>query len=1514
VSPDLGNTPAAREQRMQIVRATGLTRQNAAFKPKKGEPAAARVSPWYAYYLPVGSIVVYLTSWAAKEGLYFVKVSQDGYLGEWRFWSTGEQKISPVSVPSGWWNKPGAWWLVRLGTGAKPGKATVKSWIEAAGTLDFNKNPYAKEPTPKSLPASTVAPAPAPAAPAPAPAATGLQIGSILTKAAAKKLPAGSYVLDSGNDVLLVTPVTVGEGKGTLVNKAGETLGGVASAKPFDLVTSDGPSYYLGTAVTFAMAPDVFDSESGALELPAGTTQNDRELLFDALATATGEETAPITMSVSAPAPTPAHNEGVLVSKDGTQHAPHPYALVNSGGPSYYLGTTVTFAMAPDVFPSGQPRLQIGPPHTSGTPAKRQALFDALKAAVRKLAPAPATPATGLQIGSTVTKADAKKLPVGSYVLDPDGDVLLVTPGTVGTGDAVMVTKDGNSWNDSKYAIAPNDIDPAYYLGTTLTFDMAPDVFLPAHARLKINKTGGAAKLQALFDALNAAAGKPAPTSEDESEDDDWLTDIMAGLPEEGATIGTGVFTKLPVGSLVLDGEGRTWAIDAAGVTGTEEDVDGFVIGYDNTALLTKYGPWTLDSLATGPAPTMSEAPAPPTVAERLNAAAERALVVVSKLNGSWGRAWVQTDGLWYSISMPGTLSKSVGGQTADQLVARLKTRAGEGATSWLLDARAATMDAEELASWRKFAIDLTTAPSGTMLDVQATTPAKVYPERPQTADGRKIAAGALIFSGDFVFLAKRSMAVLQPGTWGLPGGTVEGGEDAKAAALREAEEELGSVPPTTDTGVRLVVDTDTVRYITVVLRAASSAAATWRPAINTASHGAETMGFAWVHRDDLKVRGNTVVWQPRLHTGVSMPSEGLDAPLALWLDQGAEWDKAGLAAKSSGLDASALVAQLPSPPGQGASPSGLSADKFWQLMGAIPQKNPSGFKFSGVRQDSQGQKYIEYRPRLPDGTRPRIRLELDSSAVATEQAATEMQLAVRASQLGLPSGGKKKLTPKQSYIGTGEATNTGEPVWPVDAMPAFELVVKVVLGKSKVTRADLFKAAILAAVGLPLDQVVLEASEAVEAAQVEPTAIPKGKGYLTKKQAEVVANLYDATRALLGTGGTNKLLTGEGALDQAWAKQVLDQANAALTSVKYGSSQGEANASWLRWIALARAAGLWPDRIDPGARVVYTGTYWAYPRQLKRIRASAETLEALKMLKAETSYNGATTMKLDAIPTDKQREDLRAASRLWLQRQANGPQPPVSANTQAKDLIAVTNTANWHVKAAREVPSWASEPWANVRGFPIFFRYKVEGGEPISSWSSMNEFMGFNQDNFCIRSNTNESWGFIMVPTNTLQGTTSYIGEYEVTYVDLGTPINAEIITSNYDRFTTTTTATLTRPQRNVYQAARPPYGPAWAQYDRYVADAPKANPRRGAVSSEATVIQTILFDRNDYDEASAAEWLAVHEYHGDALDVTRRYLRYRQYNPEDFYLDSFRTITLTDGIKAVVGIPRRDRNMAAK
>ena len=59
---------------------------------------------------------------------------------------------------------------------------------------------------------------------------------------------------------------------------------------------------------------------------------------------------------------------------------------------------------------------------------------------------------------------------------------------------------------------------------------------------------------------------------------------------------------------------------------------------------------------------------------------------------------------------------------------------------------------------------------------------------------GRYGAAGLLLVTEDRarVLLQLRSMHVLSPNTWALPGGALERGEDAESAALREAEEETG--------------------------------------------------------------------------------------------------------------------------------------------------------------------------------------------------------------------------------------------------------------------------------------------------------------------------------------------------------------------------------------------------------------------------------------------------------------------------------------------------------------------------------------------------------------------------------------------------------------------------------------------------------------------------------------------------------------------------------------------------
>lgn len=52
-------------------------------------------------------------------------------------------------------------------------------------------------------------------------------------------------------------------------------------------------------------------------------------------------------------------------------------------------------------------------------------------------------------------------------------------------------------------------------------------------------------------------------------------------------------------------------------------------------------------------------------------------------------------------------------------------------------------------------------------------------------------AASAAIFRGDAVLIVERGKGAL-PGTWSLPGGHIEPGETARAAAVREIGEETG--------------------------------------------------------------------------------------------------------------------------------------------------------------------------------------------------------------------------------------------------------------------------------------------------------------------------------------------------------------------------------------------------------------------------------------------------------------------------------------------------------------------------------------------------------------------------------------------------------------------------------------------------------------------------------------------------------------------------------------------------
>lgn len=66
---------------------------------------------------------------------------------------------------------------------------------------------------------------------------------------------------------------------------------------------------------------------------------------------------------------------------------------------------------------------------------------------------------------------------------------------------------------------------------------------------------------------------------------------------------------------------------------------------------------------------------------------------------------------------------------------------------------------------------------------------------------------------------------------------------------------------------------------------------------------------------------------------------------------------------------------------------------------------------------------------------------------------------------------------------------------------------------------------------------------------------------------------------------------------------------------------------------------------------------------------------------------------------------------------------------------------------------------------------------------------------------------------------------------------------------------------------------------------------------------IQTLLFDRERFNESQAKRWAREHGFRYGAVDTTDDYHRLRQLDPGDLQAGSFRTFDLTPGVRAVGG-----------
>jgi hypothetical protein len=65
---------------------------------------------------------------------------------------------------------------------------------------------------------------------------------------------------------------------------------------------------------------------------------------------------------------------------------------------------------------------------------------------------------------------------------------------------------------------------------------------------------------------------------------------------------------------------------------------------------------------------------------------------------------------------------------------------------------------------------------------------------------------------------------------------------------------------------------------------------------------------------------------------------------------------------------------------------------------------------------------------------------------------------------------------------------------------------------------------------------------------------------------------------------------------------------------------------------------------------------------------------------------------------------------------------------------------------------------------------------------------------------------------------------------------------------------------------------------------------------------IQSVLFDKNKYSRQQAIQWLEDHGFQHYKIDVTKRYYRFRQFNPN--YKHRYRIKTITKGIKFIFEI----------
>lgn len=82
------------------------------------------------------------------------------------------------------------------------------------------------------------------------------------------------------------------------------------------------------------------------------------------------------------------------------------------------------------------------------------------------------------------------------------------------------------------------------------------------------------------------------------------------------------------------------------------------------------------------------------------------------------------------------------------------------------------------------------------------------------------------------------------------------------------------------------------------------------------------------------------------------------------------------------------------------------------------------------------------------------------------------------------------------------------------------------------------------------------------------------------------------------------------------------------------------------------------------------------------------------------------------------------------------------------------------------------------------------------------------------------------------------------------------------------------------------------------------RGNPER---FPRSTTVQSLIFDKDYFTKSQAKRWAAQNEFVSTGVDTKENTYRIRQHDPSLSARGTFRTIDLTDGVQAVIGMPKR-------